>query len=553
MLESRKLEDVLKLLIAVATVVLLNVVASRVFVQWDLTEEKRFSLSPATKEILAQLEEPVYVEVYLEGDLPPGFLRLRNATREMLEQFRTFSRNRVEFEFVDPDQASGYESRNEFYLDIASKGIQPTDIFLTEGGNRIQKRILPGAVLSYGSREQGVLLLKGNKGAPAQVQLNQSVENLEFALARTIANLTNDDPFVIGVSTGHGELAGSDISGFMDVVEDQYYVRTVDFRSTSYEEYPPLVVIPKPTQTFSRDEVYNLDQYILGGGKVIFLLDALVAGVDSATISLPYALGLDDMLFRYGVRINKDLVMDFQSAPTPVVVGNLGDQPQIQLLPWPFYPLINTYSNLPMVKNLDAVKLAFASSIDTVKATGIRKTPLLYSSRSSRRINAPVRIDLDELKKPLNPESFDQSHIPLGYLLEGAFTSAFQNRPKPEANVEHVDQGVPSKVVVIGDGDLVRNEYNPETGRPMPLGEEYYTRVKYANEDFILNVISYLLDDNGIVLSRDREVVLRPLDGAKLRNGHFKWQLNNIALPLGLLVGLGLTLSIIRRRKYASF
>ena len=551
-LETKWLESVLKLANGLTLVVLLNMAGSLYFLRWDLTEEKRFSISDPTKELLGNLVDDVYVEVYLEGDLPSGFRRLRNSIGEVLEEFKIYSGNRVHYTFIDPQIGGSAKAQNEFILSIAQKGIQPTDVTFNENGQRIQKRILPGAVVSYGAREKGVLLFKGNLTAPSEVRLNQSVEGIEFELANTINTMTKSAPETIGVSTGHGEITGESLSGIRSVLEESYIVKDVVISEAGVLGLD-LLILPKPQHLFRVEEQFVLDQYIMKGGKVIFLLDALQASMDSTSISIPYELGLDDMLFKYGIRINKDLVLDMLSAKAPIVIGNSGEAPQVQLLPWPFYPLINAYGNHPLVRNLDAVKLVFASSLDTIKTAGIVKTPLIFSSTNSRKIDAPIIIDLNELKKPLNPADFQDSHITLGYLLEGSFSSAFKNRPLPTGRSEIIESSADTKIIVIGDGDLIRNEFNPQNGRPLPLGYDFYSRLTYANKDFLMNAIGYMLHDDGLILSRNKEVVLRPLNKQKIEQERLKWQLINVSLPLILLLLFGWLWNYFRRKKYTGF
>ena len=285
----------------------------------------------------------------------------------------------------------------------------------------------------------------------------------------------------------------------------------------------------------------------------MFLLDGVHASSDSVSVAFPYELNLDDQLFKYGVRINKVLVQDMYSLSEPVVVGNMGDQPQIQLLPWPFYPIINTYSNHPIVRNLDAVSLKYSGSIDTVKAQGVIKTPLFFTSTYSRALKAPLQIDLDELKKPLNPSSFNEPNLAAGYLLEGQFTSVFKNRPLP-AGVEASEfkESGESAMVIVSDGDIIASNINPQTGNPLPLGYDFYSRQTFANEAFLLNTIQYLIDDEGLIQSRNKEIKLRPLDRIKAEEDRVKWQIINLILPILFLVIFGMLINYFRKRKYAS-
>lgn len=553
-MESKRLEDLLKLLNGIVLIVLINLLVSSYYFRIDLTEEKRFSITDPTKDLLGGLDDNVYVEVYLDGDLPASFMRLQEAVRETLEEFRIYSDNKVQYIFIDPDQAASEQSREEFIISIAQKGIQPTDVFLTENGAKVQKRILPGVIINYGSREIGVLLLKGNKGAPPEVQLNQSAEGVEYEIANAIRTLTKERAEAIGFSTGHNELRGSQQFAFRDVLSEKYTLRDVDLTNPAALSGINLLIIHKPSESFVETEKFNLDQYIINGGKALFLLDVVEAELDSFAIAMPTELGLDDLLFKYGVRINKDVVGDYFSLSNPVVVGNMGENPQVQMLPWPFFPMINTFGDHPIVRNLDALNSYYASSIDTVKADGITKTPLFTTSPYSRTFSTPLKIDLNELKKPIKPEDFTQANIPLGYLLEGEFTSAYKNRPLPEgAAADSFSESGSSAIVVISDGDIAKNDIDPKTGQPFPLGYDMYSRQTYANEQFLLNTINYLVDDQGLIEARSKQIVLRPLDKVKVENERNKWQAINMLLPILLLLLYGVVNKFIRKRKYASF
>jgi len=553
-LESKRLEDILKLINGLILLILLNLLVSNYFFRIDLTQEKRYSISEPTREMLKELPDNVYVEVYLEGDLPAGFKRLQLAIQETLEEFRVYSNNKVQYSFVDPDQASTAQSRDDYMMSIAEKGIQPTDIFLTENDRKVQKRILPGAVITYGSREKGVQLLKGNKGASSEMQLNQSAEGVEYNLASAIRILTKARPEVIGFTGGHGELSGKEILAFREALSEQYILTDIDLSDNQNMSGVDLIFIAKPEKRFSQVEKFNLDQFVLKGGKAIFLIDAVSVKPDTVSISFPYDLNLDDQLFKYGVRVNKDLAQDMFSLSEPIVVGNMGEQPQIQLLPWPFYPLINTFGNHPIVRNLDAISTSYVSSLDTVKADGVRKTPLLFTSPYSRTISTPVQIDFDELKKPLNPENFSQSNIAVGYLLEGDFTSVFKNRPLPrEVNQNSFIENGESSIIIVADGDLARSRLHPQNDSPLPLGYDYYSQRTFANQDFLLNAVQFLLDDNGLIQSRNKEIILRPLDKVKVDAERSKWQLINLLVPVIFIVLYGLGSNFLRKRKYSSF
>lgn len=556
---SKIIEDILKFFIGLMILVILNQLAAHVPMRWDLTEEKRFSIQPATKELLRSLQEVVYVDVYLDGELPAGFVRLKRSIRETLDEFRIYAGDNLQYKFTDPDQAATQSSRNQFYASLAEKGIQPSNVIDTKEGQRTERLVFPGAVVAQGTRERGVLLLKGNKGAGPDEQLNQSIEGLEYELASAIRGLSSGDRQRIGLIRGHGELSDRDISDFTTSLSSQYHVGEVDL--SIYQDligYDALVVL-KPVQPFSELEKYNLDQFIMQGGKAMFFLDALQLDMDSirgeGTYAFPFETNLDDMLFRYGVRINKDLVVDRFGQRYPIVVGSLGNQANLQWMPWPFYPLINRTGDHPIVKNLDAISARLVSSIDTVKADEVQKTPLLFSSQYSIKAAYPVKVGLNDLRKEFNPETFNQGPIPVAYLLEGTFTSLYKNRMEPEGvtNRDLLNEGN-SKIVVVADGDMMTSQINPRTDRPLPMGFDLAAQQElFANRDFLLNSMAYLLNDQGIINARNKEIKIRPLDSVRIAESKLYWQLFNLITPLLLLLFYGISRHFLRKRKYASF
>jgi len=556
MVSARMTTDLLKVAIGIMVLIILNQLASRFPLRWDLTEEKRYSIQPATRQMLSELDDVVYVDVYLEGELPAGFARLRKSIRETLDEFRVYAGDNLQYQFIDPNQATSQDSRNQFYAGLAEKGIQPSNVIDTRNGQRTEKLVFPGAVVARGAQERGVLLLKGNKGAGPDQQLNQSIEGLEYELATAIRGLTSNSRSRIGLIKGHGELSGQDLADFNSSLANQYQVADVNL--SIYQDligYDALVAI-KPLQPYSELEKYNLDQFIMQGGKALFFLDALHLNMDSikgeGTYALPIETNLDDLLFKYGVRINKDLVVDRFGQRYPIVVGTVGNQPNLQWMPWPFYPLINRTGDHPIVKNLST---RFASSMDTVKAEGVTKTPLLFSSQYSMKADYPVRVSLNDLRKDFNPETFNQGPIPLAYLLEGNFTSLYQNRLLPEG----VEASSPltagdSKIVIVADGDMMTSQLNPKTGRPLPMGFDLASQQEaFANRDFLMNSLAYLVNEQGIINARNKEIKIRPLDTVKIADQRLSWQLFNLVTPLVLLLIYGVGRNFYRKRKYASF
>lgn len=558
MLSSKKTGDLLLLANGIALVVLLNSLAALYFFRIDLTEEKRYTIKPQTKELLKNLEDEVFVEVFLEGDLNPGFKRFQKSVNETLEEFRIYSRNKVKFVFTNPAQAQGQKARNEFMSDLAAKGITPMNVIENENGQRVEKFVFPGALVSYEGFETGVMLLKGNRAQNAQEVLNESIEGTEYELANAIYKLSNTNRKKIGLLRGHGELDSLQIASFNNLLLEQYDVFRVDLSKKQKVEGYQLLISAKPKSGFSEADKYKLDQYIMHGGKVLFLLDRLEANMDSASredyFAFPYNLNLDDQLFKYGVRINPDLIEDRVSGKYPIVVGTAGNRPQIMQLDWPFFPLVNQYADHPITRNLDAAMTKFVSSIDTVKAIGVKKTPLLFSSPYSRKMTAPVKVGVDDLRRQLKEGNFNDGKLPLAYLLEGKFTSIYKNRFKPEGVdvSDFLEESLSTKIIVVADGDIVRNDVNPRDGKPQMLGYDPFTKYTFANQDLLLNMVAYLTDEDGLINARNKEVKIRPLDKEKIKERSF-WQIINIGLPLLVLLAFGIARTYLRKIKYSRF
>ena len=559
MLNSRKTGDLLTLANGLALVILVNSLAALYFFRIDLTEEKRYSIKPQTIELLKHLNDDVFIEVFLEGDLNPGFRRFQKAVKETLEEFRIYSNGRVKYTFTDPAQAQGEKARNEFMTDLAAKGITPTNVIETDNGQRIEKFVFPGALVSYDGFETGVMLLKGNRAQNPQEVLNQSIEGTEYELANAIYKLSNDHQKKIGLLRGHGELDSLEIASFRQALLEQYHVAPVQLGPHQKLTGLDALIIAKPKSEFSAAEKYQLDQYLMHGGKILFLLDRLDANMDSAShenyFAFPYNLNLDDQLFKYGVRLNPNLVEDRLSGKYPVVVGKVDGRPKIMQLEWPFFPLVNQYANHPITRNLDATITKFASSLDTVKAPGVAKTPLLFSSPYSRKMTAPVKVGVDDLRRQLSDASFADGKIPLAYLLEGTFTSLYKNRFAPEGadTTAFREKSVPNKIIVVADGDLARNEVNPRDGKPQTLGYDVYTQYTFANQDLLLNMVAYLTNENGLINARTKDVKIRPLDKEKIKNERGFWQVLNIGLPLAVLLLFGVLRTYLRKMKYTRF
>jgi len=554
---QKKTGDLLLLANGIAFVVLLNLVSQGYFFRLDLTEEKRYTIKPQTKELLKNLDDEVFVEVFLEGDLNPGFKRFQKAIKETLEEFRIYSHNKVKFIFTNPTQAKGEKARNEFMSALASKGITPMNVIETQNGQRVEKFIFPGALVSYGGFEAGVMLLKGNRAKNAQEVLNESIEGTEYELANAIYKLSNPNRKQIGWLKGHGELDSLEVASLIHSLSEQYQVQPVDLTEKKQIKNFSLLIVAKPTQAFSQTDKYKLDQYLMHGGNLLFLLDRMDANMDSASrddyYAFPYNTQLDDQLFKYGARINPDLIEDRVAGKYPIVVGKAGNRPQMMQLDWPFFPLINQYAEHPITRHLDATLTKFISSIDTVKATGIKKTPLLFSSPYTRKITTPVKVGVNDLRKQLHEGNFNQGKKPVAYLLEGRFTSLFKNRFAPDGvdTAGFLDHSRPAKIIVVADGDVARNDVNKREQKPQQLGFDPIMQYTFANEDLLMNMVAYLTDENGLIRVRNKEVKIRPLDKEKIKD-KTTWQFINLILPVLLVIVLGGGRSYLRKRKYAN-
>lgn len=541
--------------------VMLNILGSAFFAQVDLTEDKRFSLTRPTIEMLRTIDDVVYVEVLLEGEFPAGFKRLQRSVRELLDRFRAYSPY-IEYSFTDPNRGT-VEEINQRREELAKDGIVPTNLRIREAEGTAEKLIYPYAKVTYAGRTAVVDLLDEQaRGNTPDEQLNTSISQLEYNFASAFQRVIQGYKAVVAFTVGHGELNELERK---DLVRSlRYYYEVGTFNLDSAYQIPQkieVLIVAKPRLPFSDRDKFLIDQYVMNGGKVIWLIDRLNVELDSlrrtgAYVPMDYPLELDDILFRYGVRVNPDLVLDLRCSRIPMVIDARGTQ---ELFPWYYHVISMPQTEHPIVKNLDGINLFFPSSIDTVKTkTPVRKTILLTSSENSRIQPNITRLGFEILRYDPDPEKFNKQHIPLAVLLEGEFPSLFENR-LTEAFEATLDQigvpfratSVPTRMMVVSDGDVARNfVVNPQTGQVMPLGYNRFERYQFANKDFLLNAVEYLRDDHGIIEARGKEVKLRLLNTARARNEAASWQALNIGLPLLLLMIFGFIWNWVRRKKY---
>ena len=556
---NRRKRDLNILIIALAGIVILNVLSSFFFTRIDFTAEKRYTLSEITKTILADLDDEVQVTVYLEGEFPAGFKRLRNSTADLLRDFKTYSNAHLKFDFVNP-LSGDQKSQEEAYQLLIEKGIEPTNLSVKTEDGMSQKIIFPAALITYKGRQIPVKLLQSRSGISPEEVLNNSIQNLEYAFASAIKKISKNESGRIGFTEGHGELSDQQLSDAMKSLGDSYEVGRVDLNNIPFAglDQLKLLIIAKPEKPFTEAEKYKIDYFLMKGGRIIWSIDQVSADLDSlrgATEQLAFAkkLNLDDMLFKYGVRLNYTLLADMNSAQIPVNVGEVGGQSQIQLLPWLFYPVFVPVSTHPLVKNLDGIRSEFPGTIDLISVKGIKSEVILSSSPFNRQMEVPVLLSLQMVEQEPDPKQFQSDPKPFGVLLEGIFPSNFKNRPIPVGISEPLAipaLAKPGKMIVLADGDIFKNQINSTDGSSYPLGFDRFTREQYANKNFLLNAADYLYDDSGIISLRNKEIKLRLLDRAKIRQEKIFWQSLNIGLPIILLIACGIFQHYYRIRKY---
>ena len=555
-----------RLLLVLGALVLVNVLVSFVNLRLDLTEEQRYSLHPNTRALMNNLQDVVFVRVYLEGDFPPGFRKLRNATEDLLQQMRRESGGKLEFEFKDPSAQPDQRTRDELYQQLYKQGLQPTDLQVRGEDQSLTRQVIwPGAMVYYRGQEKPVnLLLGGGSGSSPMQVLNASEENLEFALVDVIDKIIRIKKPKIAFSEGHGELEPAMVSDFAKSLSEHYNVTRYDLnRTEAVPEDIDLLVVAKPSTYFSDWARYKLDHFVMRGGRILWCLEGVGASMDSmnsenAFMAMPLETGLEDLLFRYGIRINANLVQDFRAAPIPIVYGSMGGQPQTKLYPWYYFPLVIGDGQHPLSRNLDPVLMRFVSSIDTVTAPGLTKKVLLTSSDRSRVLASPLRVHLGTATEALEESQFQTQPLPLAVLLEGTFYSAYRKRilndfalrAVDSLGMKPIDSVRNGRMIVVADGDVLRNEVRPSTGDIYPLGLDRFTGQQYGNRNFALNTVAYLLEDRSTIELRARKISLRLLDGRKLKTQKTYWQAFNLGVPLVLLLVFGSWRFYARRRRY---
>ena len=537
---SLKRSHLIELFAGIFVIIFLNIIGNYIYTRFDLTSEKRYTLSKATKRLLKDIDETVLVRVYLEGnELPPDFVRLQNETKEMLNQFRAYNKY-VEYEFVNPTDFDDPKEQQVFYQKLAQKGIQPSQIEIKTSDGIKQQLVIPAADVMYKGQETSVQLLLGQRYVSDVELINNSVQALEYTLTDAIRRLSRVEKQRIAFLQGHGELERHAIYDIQLALTDYYAMENItldgninsltervinpkDSSSISFRNKFKLLVVPKPTKPFSDEDLYIIDQFVMYGGRVLWLIDGLDIEMDSLAnrsqtmaMRMDLGLGFDEMMFTYGVRVNSNLIMDIRCMPVPMAGGSMGNNPQIEFRPWYYFPEVVPLSKHPIVKNLDVIKSEFVNSIDIID-NEIRKTVLLTTSEYTRVVNAPAVVDLNVAQTEPDPRLFNKANLPIAVLLEGAFKSPWKNRLSPTftdiPEMGYRSEGDTTKMIVISDGDIIKNAFNYRQNYPYPLGYDKYTNTMYANKTFILNAINYLCGDEDYMESRSREIKIQKLNG----------------------------------------
>jgi len=554
--------------IAIGILVLINILAhSRIgnitlYTRFDLTEDNRFTLTPATKTLLRNLDEVVYIKVLLQGDFPAGYKRLQESVEDMLLDFQS-ENTRISYQFEDP-LAGNTEQVNTRKKQLAELGVLPVSLNVRENGERSQKLTYPYALFYYKGRSIPVNFLENQiPGVPPDVILNKAINLLEYKFVHAIQQLKQSTKPTLLFVEGHGESLPAETADLENSLRETYNTGRIILDSViSIDTSVKTVIISSPKSAFSDKDNFKIDQYVMRGGKLLVLADKIALHLDSLRRGtyMPNErdLNLDDLLFKYGARLLPNLLLDMQSSVIPLATGQVGNAPQFEYFRYPYHLVVIPNSNHPAVKNIGPVNMQFAGGIDTVGTKyPIKKTVLLHTSEESRYQFLPLRMNFDFMRYPLDEKLFNKGPQTVALLLEGSFSSLFENRVAPAMLSFLKTQGRPlvnkspeTKIMVISDADIIRNRIDKQTGKIIPAGYNEFEKYTFANKDLLLNILEYLSDSDGIIEARGKDIKLRLLNTTKIKEEKLKWQIINLFLPLVLITLGGLLFNFIRQRRY---
>lgn len=558
---SKRWSDLALLLISLVSVVVINFLSSFIFGRFDLTSEKRYTLSETTINELENLEDVVFVRVYLEGNLPTEFRELHDATKEALDDFKAYAGSNLEYEFIDPSISPDEKERVEVYKELTRQGLQYNNVRMREGDKVSEQIIFPGAIMSYRGNETPIQLLKSQMGASEQEMIGMSIQQIEYELMSAIKKLAAERKMRIAILEGQGELNALQMADAEKSLKEFYEIErvTIDQKLDALTGFDAIIVA-RPDSAFDEKDKFVIDQFLMKGGRALWMIDPVFARMDSLrsttlTMGLVLEHNLDDMLFKYGVRLNADLVLDLQALPIPIVTGYSGNKPKQEMFVWYYNPLLIGNENHPISKNIDRLKTEFVSTLEPLKLDSVKSTVLLTTSDQARLLKAPTRISFNILREPPRYEMFNTGPHPTAVLLEGKFESVFKNRlPKSiisDQNINFKDHSVvPTKMIVVTDGDIIKNQTTQDSSY-YALGFDRYTNKMYGNKAFILNAMNYLCDDSGLLNVRAKEFKIRLLDQTKIDEERYFWQVLNTVFPMIIIFAFGGIMFWWRKRKYA--
>ena len=547
---------------ALAIVLLLVFLGQQMFFRLDLTAEKRYSITTVSKNLVKNLDNPINITLYLDGELPSGFRRLQKSVEEKIADYNAYSSQLINLTVVDPYEITDATRRNQLFAELAEKGLQPTDIRQNTEQGTVTRRIFPGALVQNGNKQLSLNLLKNNPALHSEVNLNNSIESLEYEFTNAFSELMNAEKQTVAFLKGHGELNEYETHDFSGALAEKYTIAQVSARQLISKNSPvKALVVANPTIAFSESDKFFIDQYLMNGGRIMWLVDPVSVSLDSlstgyTTLAFPQSLNLEDQFFKYGIRLNSNLVQDAECLMIPVNTAPVGQPAKFTPAPWYFSPLLVPSDNHVVSRNLNRVKAEFVSSIDTVGGQGsVQKTVILATSPYSLVSNTPMEVSLASINNPPDRRLFNQPSQAVGVLLEGVFSSVFKNRMVSSfglAASEVKSESQPTRMIIFSDGNLIANKYRIVGGVPefMPLGYDQYSQQTFGNKDFLLNAVNYLCDDQGLMELRSRVFKIRMLDKVRIREEKALWQMLNVLMPLVLIALFGGAYVFIRRRRY---
>jgi ABC-2 type transport system permease protein len=550
----------IRLLISLLLLLLINVLAQYVYSRIDFTKEKRFTLNEKTETVLKNAKQEINVTVFLDGDLPAAFKRLKLATADLLNDYKAIADVNINVVFNDPISGLPLNEQDTVINRLYSVGIEPTTLNIKNDNGFAQKTIFPMAIVSCEGRQLPIKLLQNMDAAGNyEDNINSSIQNLEYIFTSTIKKVVTGDNPRIGFTEGNGELSDLQLSDALKTLSSTYEAGRVNLNVIDKAGLDRLKIlfVTKPQKAFTEAQKYKLDYFLMKGGRLVWSIDQVSADLDSLRgkseqLAFNKSLNLDDMLFIYGARINYNLVADANCVEIPLAMGT-GDQNQIQLAPWLYYPILLPDTSAALVKNIDGIRSEFVSTVDTIGVKGIKKTTILSTSPYNKIHPTPKMLSLQMAAEQPDPREYASTPKPIGVLMEGSFTSVFLNRALPQGittSYGNFERSKPGKMIVIGDGDIFKNQVSATDNSVFPLGFDRFTQQNYGNKALLLNFADYLANDDNLIALRNKDIKVRLLDKTRVRAEKLNWQLLNLLLPLGLLIIFGIFQHYYRKYKY---